>query len=285
MSSDIISISVTIKSDIHTVWKSFTETKHIVNWYFASPDWHAPTAEHDFNNGGKFSIRMEAWDESFGFDYTGTYDKIVDFKEVVYTLDDGRKVDTSFMQTGDEIVVSQDFQADEGIDVEMQRMGWQGILNQLKKYVESKTVVFEVEADINASADTVWDCLTKNEIYKKWSKAFSPNSEFKGDWDKGKHIDYIDIGKGGTRALVEGVELNKFIQQRHIATITAENEIDTKSDSAKHWIGTIENYTLKDIGGAIRFTVHIECHEQFREFIESSWNTAILDFKRVCESV
>lgn len=134
---DKITLTTIVNSDIDTVWKTWTEPEHIKNWNNASPDWHTPKAENDLRKGGKFSSRMEAKDGSMGFDFGGTYDEVVPNKQIKYTLDDGRKVNITFAKTDEGVSIKETFEPESQNSVDMQRQGWQAILDNFKKYIES----------------------------------------------------------------------------------------------------------------------------------------------------
>lgn len=131
-----ITVEAAVNAPLEKVWQFWTLPEHIVKWNNASDDWHTPFAENDPRTGGKFLSRMEAKDGSFGFDFGGVYDEVVINKKIEYTMADGRKVTITFTQNGDECKVSETFDAEETNSVEMQRTGWQAILDNFKKYVE-----------------------------------------------------------------------------------------------------------------------------------------------------
>lgn len=133
-----IKIEITILASMDLVWECFTDRDHIEEWYFASEDWHCPNAENNFEVGGKFNYRMEAKDESFGFNFSGVFDEIIPNKLIKYHLDDGRKVAVNFESEEENTVkLIQVFQPDQENPVDLQRNGWFAILNNFKKYVES----------------------------------------------------------------------------------------------------------------------------------------------------
>ena len=137
MSNSKITIESTIAADIKKVWNSWNNPEHIVKWNFASDDWHCPKASNDLRVGGKYSARMEAKDGSFGFEFEAIYDEVVDKKKITYTMEDGRKVTTHFEDLGGKIKVTTVFDAEKENPEEMQKQGWQAILNNFKKFVES----------------------------------------------------------------------------------------------------------------------------------------------------
>ena len=132
-----ISIQTTVEADAQKVWDYYTLPEHITKWNFASDDWHCPSAENDLRPGGRYKTRMEAKDGSFGFDFEATYDEVINQKKIVYTLDDGRKVDTDFESLDGKTKVTTVFDAESENSVDMQRDGWQAILNNFKKYTEA----------------------------------------------------------------------------------------------------------------------------------------------------
>ena len=132
-----ITVEAFINAPLNTVWESWTAPQHIIHWNFASDEWHAPKAENDLRPGGTFSSRMEAKDGSFGFDFEGVYDEVATNELITYTLGDGRTVKIKFTDTGSETHIAETFEAETVNSEELQRDGWQAILNNFKKYVES----------------------------------------------------------------------------------------------------------------------------------------------------
>ena len=133
---DKIIVDVMIKGDIKDIWSKWTQDKHIKNWYFASDDWHVPNVEQNFEVGKTFTYRMEAKDGSMGFDFSGTFTDIKVHKSITYVLEDNRKVVTNFEEYGNQIHLIQEFEPENDFSLEMQKQGWQAILNNYKKYVE-----------------------------------------------------------------------------------------------------------------------------------------------------
>ena len=132
-----ITVETTVKAPIEKVWQYWTEPRHIEKWNNASDEWHTPHVENDLRVGGKFNARMEAKDGSFGFDFWGLYDVVEEKKQIEYTLGDERKVKISFTPQGDDTKVVETFEAESTNSIELQRGGWQAILDNFKKYTES----------------------------------------------------------------------------------------------------------------------------------------------------
>jgi uncharacterized protein YndB with AHSA1/START domain len=132
-----ITVKATVNAPVEKVWKTWNEPQHIKNWCAASEDWHAPKAENDLRTGGTFSTRMEAKDGSFGFDFGGIYDNVRKNELIEYTMGDGRKVSVHFKSNGNQTEIVETFEAETQNSVDMQKTGWQAILDNFKKYTES----------------------------------------------------------------------------------------------------------------------------------------------------
>ena len=133
----IITIETTVNAPVEKVWDSFTKPEHITKWNAASEDWHTPRAENDLRPGGKFSSRMEAKDGSYGFDFGGVYDDVVTHQLIKYTMGDDRKVQVDFIPGENGVRIVESFEAEKTNSEEMQRNGWQAILDNFKKYTEA----------------------------------------------------------------------------------------------------------------------------------------------------
>ncbi len=131
-----ITVNTKVKAPIKNVWKSWTEPKDVMQWNNASPDWHTPKAINDLKVGGKFVYRMEAKDGSFGFDFNGVYDEVKLQEKIVYTIEGGRKVEVTFKAEGFVTEVTETFEAETENSVELQRSGWQTILDNFARYTE-----------------------------------------------------------------------------------------------------------------------------------------------------
>ena len=137
MEKTIVTVGTTINAPVEKVWDFWTKPEHITQWNTASDDWHTPRAENDLREGGSFSARMEAKDGSMGFDFGGVYDVVRKHEYIEYTLGDGRKVDITFSGEGKSTQVVEKFEAESQNSVEMQKFGWQAIMDNFKKYVEA----------------------------------------------------------------------------------------------------------------------------------------------------
>jgi uncharacterized protein YndB with AHSA1/START domain len=135
-----ITVQTIIKASLEKVWNLWTTPEHVTKWNNVSDDWHTPRAENDLRVGEKFLYRMEARDGSSGFDFTGAYDEIKKNELIAYTMDDERKVKVTFRKNNDvETKVVETFEAENTNPLEMQRGGWQAMLDNFKKYVEASS--------------------------------------------------------------------------------------------------------------------------------------------------
>jgi uncharacterized protein YndB with AHSA1/START domain len=132
----IITVESTVNAPVEKVWEYFTKPEHIIKWNKASDDWHTPRAENDLRVGGNFVYRMEAKDGSFGFDFGGVYDAITTNKYIEYTIGDGRKVKVYFSGNENQTTITESFEAETMNSIELQKGGWQSILNSFKAYTE-----------------------------------------------------------------------------------------------------------------------------------------------------
>jgi uncharacterized protein YndB with AHSA1/START domain len=133
----IIIVETTVHAPVETVWKLWTEPSHIIHWNNASDDWLTTRAENDLRVDGRFLYRMEARDGSHGFDFSGKYTRVEQNKQIETTLDDGRNMQVLFFPRGDVTAITEAFEAEQENSIELQKEGWQAILNNFKKYVEA----------------------------------------------------------------------------------------------------------------------------------------------------
>ena len=144
MNKQPITVEAVIKAPIEKVWDFWNKPEHIVKWAFASDDWEAPEAENDLRTGGKFKTVMAAKDKSTSFDFGGTYTNVKDHELIEYDMtkdaseEAGRHVKVEFEQIPEGVKVRETFDPENQNSEEMQRSGWQAILNNFKKYVENK---------------------------------------------------------------------------------------------------------------------------------------------------
>lgn len=136
MTPEKITISATISADKQKVWNYYTQPEHITKWNFADPSWHCPTASNDLTIGGKYLARMEAKDGSFGFDFDAIYTEINWGENFTYAFD-GRFATVTFKEQDSATAIIVTFDPETTNPIEMQKEGWQAILNNFKNYTEN----------------------------------------------------------------------------------------------------------------------------------------------------
>lgn len=136
MADNKITINATVSADCKKVWDYYTQPEHITKWNFADPSWHCPTATNDLTIGGRYVARMEAKDGSFGFDFDAVYTEIQQYKNFTYEFG-GRLAKVEFKEQGKLTEVTVTFDPETENSLELQKNGWQAILNNFKKYVET----------------------------------------------------------------------------------------------------------------------------------------------------
>lgn len=132
-----ITVESTVKAPVEKVWKYWNEPGHITKWAFAIDTWHAPYAENDIRTNGKFKTTMAAKDGSVSFDFEGVYTNVELNKRIEYTMADGRTVKVLFDSKGKETKITETFDAENENSIEQQRLGWQAILDNFRKYTEN----------------------------------------------------------------------------------------------------------------------------------------------------
>ena len=133
-----VTVEITINKPIDQVWDMWTTPEHIMNWNFATTEWHCPRAVHELKVGGKLKYHMAAKDGSMAFDYVGTFSSVVEKELLEHTLEDGRKVSVMFDDKEGKTLVKESFEVEDENSIDTQRQGWQAILDNFKSYVESK---------------------------------------------------------------------------------------------------------------------------------------------------
>ncbi|WP_337873495.1 SRPBCC domain-containing protein [Ignavibacterium sp.] len=287
-----ITIEALINAPIEKVWECFTKLEHIVNWNFASADWHCPNAVNDFRVGGKFSWRMEAKDGSMGFDFGGIYTGIKNFERINYQIGDGRNVELKFSVQENSVLVTETFEAEGTHSIEQQRFGWQSILNNFKKYVESisanqNKLKFSIE--INAPVSIVYDRmlgLSDIKTYQQWTAEFNPSSTYEGNWQKSSEIHFIGAEENGKRGgmvsqIAENIP-NKFVSIQHIGILEGD-KIIKEGPQVEAWAGAFENYIFEEKNGITVLKVETESNEEFKKYFSTTWPKALAKLKEICE--
>lgn len=143
MENNTVTIQTTVNAPIEKVWDAWSNPEHIKGWAFASDDWEAPFAQNDLRVGGTFTTRMQAKGGSEGFDFNGVYTNVAEHKIIEYDMEKGpgdtksRHVTTIFEEIPEGVVITETFDPENENSIELQKSGWQAILDNFKKYTES----------------------------------------------------------------------------------------------------------------------------------------------------
>ena len=133
-----ITVETIVKAEPNRVWDAWNNPADIKQWNNASDDWHTTSSSVDLREGGKFTSRMEARDGTQGFDFEGTYTRVEPDKTIEYRMGDGREVKVEFVPRADGVLVKETFDAEDENTPELQRQGWQAILDSFGRHVEAK---------------------------------------------------------------------------------------------------------------------------------------------------
>lgn len=284
-----ITIEATVNAPVEQVWNHWTTPIHILKWNAASDDWQTTYSENDVRTGGKFVTRMESRDGSMGFDFGGEYSNVEKLKKIDCVLGDGRHLQVNFSGNGNETIVTEIFDAENENPVEMQRGGWQAILNNFKKHVEgyNNFVVLRFETTINAQAEKVYNTMLAEKTYQEWAAEFNPTSRYRGAWNKGSKILFIGTSKDGTEeGMVSRIKENipnKFLSIEHIGLLQGDKEITTGKE-VEGWAGSLENYTFTATKGGTLLVVEMDANNDYKSYFEETWPKALMKLKTICES-
>jgi uncharacterized protein YndB with AHSA1/START domain len=284
----MITVSATVKLPVEKVWELWTMPQHIMHWNNASEDWHTTFAENDLKAGGKFLFRMEARDGSFGFDFNGVYNSVLKNKFIAYNIEGGRNVSIIFASEGNGTKITESFEPEETNPPEMQRTGWQSILNNFKKYAESRgdTEILHFESVVNCPPIKVYEYMLNEKKYREWTSVFNPSSRYEGSWEKGSKILFIgEDSNGNSGGMVSRIKENiphRFISIEHLGILKNGEEINCGPE-VDLWKGSLENYTFSSADGKTRLSVDIDSNSEFRTYFLETWPLALEKIRALCE--
>jgi len=171
----------------------------------------------------------------------------------------------------------------------MQRMGWQAILNNFKKYTESLLQIIKVkfEIEINAPVEKVYTTMLNDAHYRTWTAAFHEGSYFEGNWAKDSRMLFLGPDQhgniGGMVARVAENTPNKFVSIQHLGFYQNGKEI-TSGPEVEGWAGAFENYTFQASSNGTLLSVEMDTNQEFKEMFENSWPSALKVLKNICEN-
>lgn len=212
MPKTTLQVSTDVAADPASVWTRFTVPGHIMQWNFASEEWHCPAAENDLRPGGVYRTRMEARDGSQGFDFEGVYDEVVPESRLAYTLTNGRQVKTEFSDQNGRTRVTTTFEPEDSFPIEVQQAGWQAIIDNFRRYVESEPErMVREQVTIDTPADTVWSIITHPRYARELGQQFDKNAYVRSDWQLGSAVEFVyepeRIAATGTISELKPLEL------------------------------------------------------------------------------
>jgi len=283
-----LTVNTLVDAPVEKAWNYFTTPMHILHWYAASDEWHTSKAENDLQVGGRFMFRMEARDGSFGFDYSGEYIKVVPQEELQFKLDDDRLVKVTFTATENGTKVLEDFEAENTFSADMQLTGWQAILDNFKKHVETfKLQQLHAQIMINAPVEKVYQTMLDEQQYQDWTVAFNASSHFIGTWEKGSKMIFLGIDDQGNKiGVVSRIKEhvpNQYLSIEHIGVYKEDQEVTTGPD-VEGWAGSLENYTFSKVGDQTLVQVDMDANDDFKMYFEETWPKALNRLKVICES-
>lgn len=284
----VITVATTVGAPPERVWDLFTSPMHIIHWNNALDDWQTSYAENDLNPGGAFLYRMEARDGSEGFDFSGRYSEVIAGKTIAYTLDDGRNVHLSFSETSGGTLVTESFETEDQNSAELQKTGWQAILDNFSKYVEGYGAkeMLHFEITIDNTAENVFRIMLEDVAFREWTSVFNPASRFTGSWEKGEKILFLGTGADGkSGGMVCRIRENipgRFISIESLREIVDGKEV-TGDEKAGAWRGALENYSFKPVGSKTLVSVDTDVPAEMKSFFSEAWPKALDKLKALCE--
>jgi uncharacterized protein YndB with AHSA1/START domain len=283
-----ITVSAEIYLSVEKTWEFWTSPHHILHWNAAHPSWTTTHAVNDLVRGGRFSFRMEARDGSEGFDFSGAYTEVRQHEIIRILLDDNRLVSIQFDKVGDNTLITESFEPESTNTLELQRFGWQAILDNFKNYAESYKgkELLNFSIIISDSPERVQDTMLADPTYREWTSVFNPASYFRGSWDKGSRIHFIGIDSEGNEAgMVSIIKENipgKFLSIEHLGTLRSGKEMLDGTD-VEAWKGSLENYFFEPLGGGTKVKVEVDSLKEYSDYFLSKWPDALKQLKRCCE--
>ena len=193
------------------------------------------------------------------------------------------------MKAGDgKTNVTEVFDAETQNTIELQKNGWQAILDNFKNYVENPAITEKLhfETNINAPVEKVYSTMIDRKTYSEWTKEFNGSSHFEGSWEKGSKIRFIGEEDGKVGGMVSRIKENipnKFISIEHLGVLDGDKEI-MDGEEVKKWSGALENYTFVRNGKSTKLVVDMDSNEDMKSYFEDKWPKALKKLKSICEN-
>lgn len=274
---------------VEKAWQYWTGEEHIVHWNQAAEEWFTPSAKNDLRPGGRFSYRMEARDGSAGFDFEGEYTVVEKHREISSVLGDGRKVKVIFSEEDGVTGITETFEAETMNPAELQRQGWQAILNSFAAYAErrSRLNTLHFQTAIKAPAMKVHEVMLSQQHYSEWTSVFNPTSRYEGSWEKGREILFLgsepDGSVGGMVSTIRENIPGKYVGIEHTGFIKNGVRIPLSAE-AGDWKGARENYTFAEAGGYTQLSIAVDTVPKYEAYFSETWPQALEVLKNRCEA-
>lgn len=143
-------------------------------------------------------------------------------------------------------------------------------------------VQLRYSVSIRAPRETVWDRMIDDEGYRFWTSAFTAGSHFKGSWEAGAKIRFLDPNGGGMTAVIAESRKPEFISIKHLGYVK-DGVDDTESEEVRSWAPAFENYSFRSTAEGTEVSVVMDCTKDFVEFMEKTWPKALEKLKALCE--
>lgn len=280
-------VKTIVNAPLSIVWHLWITPYHIKKWNNASEDWHTPKAMNDLTPGKTFSYTMASKDGVHSFDFSGTYQEVRPKTFISYSLGDGRSVEVRFAETKDGTEVIETFDLEQMNSAELQEQGWQSILNNFKKYVESLLPnLLQYSCVIPADAKGVFDTMIGKNTYQKWTRAFNPTSRFEGSWEKGRLIFFLGEGEdgksGGMVSMIADNIPGEHLSIHHIKEWTADDALSNQY--AIPDTPSFENYNFIPVeGGTLLVVDMIGDMLSYKDYFDQTWPSALELLSNICK--
>jgi uncharacterized protein YndB with AHSA1/START domain len=284
-----ITVTTNVTNSIKNTWELWNTPYHIMRWNQASTDWHTSYAENDLKTGGSFLSRMESRDGKMSFDFEGAYLCVKKEEEIEYEIPDGRNVRVEFREEEGITVITETFDTENTNPVELQRAGWQAILDSFAKYagLAGNGIILRYSVSIQRRPEDVMAAMISEPGYKYWTSAFNESSHYEGSWEKGKRISSVGMDangkKGGMISSIKELIPGKFLSIEHTGLIENGEEITNRADVEK-WKGMLENYYFRPVNELTEVTIEMGSIEGFDDYFNKTWPVALNRLKSYCEN-
>jgi uncharacterized protein YndB with AHSA1/START domain len=203
-------------------------------------------------------------------------------------MDDGRNVHIIFCETAGGTLVTESFETEDQNSAELQRAGWQAILDNFRKYAEGYGAkeMLHFETTIDNTPENIFRIMLDSVVFREWTSAFNPTSRFSGSWEKGEKILFLGTGSDGkSGGMVCRIRENipgRFLSIESLREIVDGSEV-TGDDKPDSWRGSLENYSFKPVGSKTLVSIDTDIPLAMKPFFIEAWPKALEKLKSLCE--